>query len=91
MGLVVRAPVPARADWVLSRQFPRNMQEGNEHRRWPLLVVVLLSCGGCLKNRRFAEYTRHLYCLLQNAETCSHGYPQKMGSENSHATLTLKT
>jgi hypothetical protein len=41
MGLVVRAPVSARADGVMSRQFPRNMQESDELRLIPLLLVVL--------------------------------------------------
>lgn len=63
------------------------MQESNERREEPLLVVAWLIWGGCLKSRRFDECTRHLHCLWQNADTCSHGYPQKMGNENSGINL----
>ena len=63
IGLVGITLAQVRADWIMSRKFPRNMQESKEHRIEPLLVVVLLSCGGCLKNRRFDEYARHLYRL----------------------------
>ena len=61
------------------------MQESNEHRRLPLLLVVLLRRSGCLKSRHFDKYTRHLHCLLWNAALCAQGYPQKMWNENSHA------
>jgi hypothetical protein len=57
----------------------------------PLLVVVSLIRGGCLKNRLFDEYARHLCRISQGSMTCSQCYPQKMGNENSHATLILKT
>lgn len=90
MGLVRRVPASVRTDWLLSRQVPTNMQESKEHRLGPLLVVVLARWGGCLKCRRFAENTRHLYRLLGNTVTYSQGYQQKMGNENSYATLMLE-
>ena len=42
IGLVGITLAQVRADWIMSRKFPRNMQESNEHRRWLLLVVVPL-------------------------------------------------
>ena len=59
------------------------MQESNEHGRLLLLLVVLLRRSGCLKNRHFDKYTRHLYRILWNAALCAQGYQQKMWNENS--------
>ena len=86
MGLVSRTPLPTGSKWIMSRDRPRNMQESEELRLAPLFLVVPSRGGGCLKNRRCDEYVRHLYPLWQKTETCSQGYPQKVGNENSHAT-----
>ncbi len=83
MGLVTRSQLPARSDWVISRNISRNMQESKELRHEPLLLVVLSCHGGCLKNGRFDESTRHSRYLSQNTVTCSQCYPQKMWNKNS--------
>ncbi len=40
--------------------FPRNMQEKKGRLTKPLLRGVLPERDGCLKNRRFDKYARHL-------------------------------
>ena len=72
---------------MISKNISRNMQESKELRHEPLLLVVLSRRGGCLKNRRFDESTRHSRYLLQNTVTCSQCYPQKMWNEISQAKL----
>ena len=83
VGLVTRSQLPVRSDWVISKNISRNMQESKELRHEPLLLVVLSRRGGCLKNRRFDESTRHSRYLWQNTVTCSQCYPQKMWNKNS--------
>lgn len=61
------------------------MQERNELRQLPLLLVVSSRLSGCLKDRHFGKYTRHLHHLLPNFEICAQGYPQKMWNKNSRA------
>lgn len=60
----------------------RNMQKRKEPLSKPLLLVVIPDECGCLNNRQFDKYTRHLPVLMTNPATCSHGYPQKMGKES---------
>ena len=78
MGLLTRSLLPARSDWVISKTISRNMQESNELRHKPLLLVVPSFRGGCLKNGRFDESTRHSRYLSQNTMTCSQCYPQQL-------------
>ena len=78
VGLVTRYQLPVRSDWVISKNISRNMQESKELRHEPLLLVVLSRRGGCLKNRRFDESTRHSRYLWQNTVTCSQCYPQQL-------------
>lgn len=66
------------------------MQESNELRTLPLLVVVVLQCGICLKNGHFGKCIRHLHRLLWNSALCAQGYPQKMWNENTRASPNLE-
>ena len=87
VGLVTRYQLPARSDWAISRNISRNMQESDELKHEPLLLVVLPCRGGCLINGRFDESTRHSRYLSQNTMTCSQCYPQKMWNGISQAKL----
>lgn len=65
------------------------MQKRKEPLSKPLLVVVTPDECGCLNNRQFDKYTRHLPVLMTNPATCSHGYPQKMGKESGAHVISL--